>query len=77
MSSKFVFTSLLNANAYISSGFSAGLTCQLGEGDITCVNAYQRDPNAANANVSDPEPLNSDSPVTYILVKAAPGEAAY
>ena len=74
VSSKFVFTSLVNANAYISSGFSAGLTCQLGDGDITCVNAYQRDPDAADADVVDPEPLKSDAPVTYILVKAAPGE---
>lgn len=74
VSSKFVFTSLVNANAYISSGFSAGLTCQLGEGDITCVNAFQRDPDAAAEDVSDPEPLNADAPVTYILVKAAPGE---
>ena len=74
VSSKFVFTSLLNANAYISSGFSAGLTCQLGDGDITCVNAYQRDPDAASAEVGDPDPLSSDSPVTYILIKAEPGE---
>ncbi|NEQ52294.1 MAG: FtsX-like permease family protein [Leptolyngbya sp. SIO3F4] len=74
VSSKFVFTSLVNANAYISSGFSAGLTCQLGDGDITCVNAYQRDPNAANDEVSEPGPLKADAPVTYILVKAAPGE---
>ncbi|MEM1256708.1 MAG: FtsX-like permease family protein [Cyanobacteria bacterium P01_H01_bin.21] len=74
VSSKFVFTSLVNANAYISSGFSAGLTCQLGEGDITCVNAFERDPDTAAADVAEPEPLNADAPVTYILVKAAPGE---
>lgn len=74
VSSKFVFTSLVNANAYISSGFSAGLTCQLGNGDITCVNAYERDPDAANTDVEEPDSLKSDAPVTYILVKAAPGE---
>ena len=33
VSSKFVFTSLINAGAYINSGFSSELTCQLGEGD--------------------------------------------
>ncbi len=74
VSSKFVFTSLVNANAYISSGFSSGLTCQLGEGDITCVNSFQRDEDTGNAEVVDPEPLNSDAPVTYVLIKAAPGE---
>ncbi len=74
VSSKFVFASLLNANAYISSGFSSELTCQLGEGDLTCVNAYQRDSNEARANLAEPGPLSSDSPVTYVLIKAAPGE---
>ena len=74
VSSKFVFTSLVNANAYISSGFSSGLTCQLGSGDITCVNSYQRDEADGNVQVAEPEPLNSDAPVTYVLVKAAPGE---
>ena len=74
VSSKFVFTSLVNANAYISSGFSSELTCQLGSGDITCVNAYERDSAAGSTEFVEPEPLNSDAPVTYILVKAAPGE---
>lgn len=72
VSSKFVFTSLVNAGAYINSGFSSELTCQLGEGDITCVNAFERDANTANA--AAPAPLNADAPVTYVLVKAAPGE---
>ncbi len=76
VSSKFVFASLENANAYASSGFSAGLTCQLGDGDITCVNAYQRDPDAAEtSSPNSPEPLAADAPITYVLVKASPGES--
>ncbi|MEA5463287.1 FtsX-like permease family protein [Leptothoe sp. PORK10 BA2] len=74
VSSKFVFASLINAGAYINSGFSAELTCQLGSGDITCVNVYEKDASETNANIPAPEPLGSDDPVTYILVKAAPGE---
>ncbi|MBE9067064.1 ABC transporter permease [Leptolyngbya cf. ectocarpi LEGE 11479] len=73
VSSKFVFTSLINAGAYINSGFSSELTCQLGEGDITCVNAFERDANTAG-EVAAPAPLNADAPVTYVLVRAAPGE---
>ena len=71
VSSKFVFTSLVNAGAYINSGFSSELTCQLGEGDITCVNEFER---ADTVNVADPAPLNADAPVTYVLVRAAQGE---
>ncbi|MEO1402872.1 MAG: FtsX-like permease family protein [Cyanobacteria bacterium J06635_1] len=76
VSSKFVFASLENANAYASSGFSADLTCQLAEGGgLNCTNTYERDSQLAQAETMPPPPgeLTADAPVTYLLVRAKPG----
>lgn len=72
VSSKFVFASLKNANAYATSGFSAGLTCQLGNGDITCVNSYERESaDAPSEQSAAPAELGADAPVTFLLVRIA------
>ncbi|MEO0458841.1 MAG: FtsX-like permease family protein [Cyanobacteria bacterium P01_A01_bin.114] len=76
VSSKFVFASLENANAYASSGFSADLTCQLADGGgLNCTNTYERNPSGDVETPSPPPPgeLTADAPVTYLLVKATAG----
>ncbi|MFE4105571.1 FtsX-like permease family protein [Almyronema epifaneia] len=75
VSSKFVFASLETANAYTTSGFSAGLTCQLGDGDITCVNSYERESQDAPTTETPAAPaeLGADAPITFLLVQVAAG----
>ncbi|MEM8806560.1 MAG: FtsX-like permease family protein [Cyanobacteria bacterium P01_G01_bin.38] len=74
VSSKFVFASLENANAYASAGFSADLTCQLGDNGLNCTNTYERNRHD-QAAIAPPPPgeLTADAPVTYLLVRATPG----
>ncbi|MBE9076226.1 ABC transporter permease [Romeria aff. gracilis LEGE 07310] len=73
VSSKFVFASLKNANAYVNAGFSAELTCQLGDNGLNCQNAYERAPETGAEALPAPGPLEADVPITYILIRAEPG----
>lgn len=74
VSSKFVFTSLENAQAYVSEGYAAQLTCQINEGNLDCTNRYERTfQNTGETAPAPPQSLTADAPVTYLLVEAAPG----
>lgn len=71
-SSTFLFTSLESANAYITSGLSSTTNCQFESGQLFCTNIYsQTQPNSPTAA---PAPLNASDAITYVLVRAAPGQ---
>jgi putative ABC transport system permease protein len=76
-SSAFVFTSLETANAYLFSGLTAEVKCtrQAG-GDLRCINVFEKEDTDKADQASPPAPkrLNLSSPITYILVKAKPGQ---
>ncbi len=75
-SSPYVFTSLETANAYLFGGLSAKVNCKVAAGDLQCVNEFESKPKTSNKPVSFPPPrkLNLSDPITYVLVKAAPGQ---
>lgn len=72
-SSPYLFTSIENAKAFSTAGLTANLNCRLQSGDFICTNIYQRSPDA-NPTASRPTPLSATDPISYILVRAKPGE---
>jgi putative ABC transport system permease protein len=70
--SAYIFTSLQNANAYLTSGFNSTTNCRLEQGNLVCQNAYQRTPNPEE--LPTPEPLAASDAITYVLVAAEPGQ---
>ena len=72
-SNPYMFTSLESANAYLSSGKTSTLSCKLQSGstNFQCTNTYvQKAPTSDPA----PRPLASSDPITYILIRAQPGQ---
>jgi putative ABC transport system permease protein len=74
-SSAFVYTSLETANAYGSAELSSAITCKRQENGTTeCTNQFSNaDIKGAN-DIAPPRRLNLGDPITYILVRAKPGE---
>jgi putative ABC transport system permease protein len=72
-SSPYLFTSIENAKAFSTSGLTANLNCRLQDGNFSCTNVYQKSPDANPAS-SQPTPLSATDPISYILVRATPGE---
>jgi len=70
-SSPYLFTSVENAKAFATSGLSANLNCRFQEGDFLCSNVYQKTPSPTTAK---PTPLAATDSISYILVRAKPGE---
>lgn len=77
VSNSFMFTSLENANAYLTSGQTSNLSCKLptGSQDLICTNTYASTP-ATNPNEPPPtpKPLVASDLITYVLIKAKPGQ---
>ncbi len=72
-SSAFVYTSLETANAYGSAELSSAITCKRQEnGNTECTNQFSNAPKDAAA--PPPRRLNLGDPITYILIRAKPGE---
>ncbi len=73
-SSAFIYTSLENANAYGIGGSDTGVTCtRLPNGEIACTNqnpSFNRPP----ANPASPRRVNVQDPISFVLVRAKPGE---
>ncbi|MBD2776656.1 FtsX-like permease family protein [Iningainema tapete] len=71
-SNPYMFTSLESANSYLSSGKTSTLSCRLQQGsqDLQCTNNYVQ-PTQPNTT---PKPLASSDPITYILIRAQPGQ---
>lgn len=71
-SSAYLFTSLRTANAYATSGLTSNTRCRLEAGQLLCSNVYERSP--LDIEATEPQPLNSSDGITYVLVKAEPGQ---
>lgn len=78
VSNTYMFASLENANAYITSGQTSRLSCKLpsGVGEVVCTNTYLRSPQPATPVElpPPPKPLVASDLVTYVLIRAKPGQ---
>jgi putative ABC transport system permease protein len=77
-SSPFVFTSLENANAYAAAGLSSTVKCDVPPtgGGLLCTTVYERPHvnSAGSPPIAAPKPLSATDPITYVLIKAQPGQ---
>lgn len=75
-SSPYVFASLETANAYLFGGLSASVNCKVEAGDLRCLNEFESTPKNESKNfaLKPPRKMNLSDPITYILVKAEPGQ---
>jgi putative ABC transport system permease protein len=78
VSNPFLFTSLKSANVYLTSGQKSDLSCQLPSGsqELVCTNTSTRSPQSGAPIQPPPVPdkLVASDLITYILIKAQPGE---
>jgi putative ABC transport system permease protein len=79
VSSTFIFTSLENAKAYAAAGLTSTVQCTPdAQGSVTCRTVFERiqdipgDESSMEAIAL--QPLTASDPISYVLVKAAPGE---
>lgn len=74
-SSNYIFTSIENAYAYAAAGLTSSVNCQAQPtGGLLCTTVYVRPPANAPAAATVPKPLSATDPITYVLVKAQPGQ---
>ncbi|HEY9603087.1 MAG TPA: FtsX-like permease family protein [Allocoleopsis sp.] len=78
VSNPFMFTSLETANTYLTSGQVSNMTCRLPKGseDLTCTNTYSKTLQPLTPVNPPPVPkkLVASDLITYILIKAEPGQ---
>ena len=78
VSNAFMFTSLENANTFITSGQTSNVACKLPQGsqELTCITTYSKPPQDSTANQPPPVPnkLVASDLITYMLIQAQPGE---
>lgn len=75
--STFIFTSLENANVYVNSGFTSKVNCTMENNDFNCATTFEKKPEKKQNSESEMpqiEPLTATDPITYVLVKAKPGQ---
>ncbi|MBW4588807.1 ABC transporter permease [Aetokthonos hydrillicola Thurmond2011] len=72
-SNPYMFTSLESANAYLLSGRTATLSCKTRSGstDFQCTNIYVP---SDRSSTPQPKPLASSDSISYILIRAKPGQ---
>jgi putative ABC transport system permease protein len=78
VSAPFVYTSLENVNTYMSAGFTSRVNCQAkADGQLDCTTVYEKpsaSAQAKQAQQSQLKPIGLTDPVTYLLIKAKPGQ---
>ncbi|MGF1492788.1 MAG: FtsX-like permease family protein [Microcoleaceae cyanobacterium] len=76
VSNKLIFTSLKNANAYVNARLQTRSQCRLEDGDLKCVNTFEDRNPATESQITEsaPKKLDATSPITFILVRAEPGQ---
>jgi putative ABC transport system permease protein len=78
VSNPFVFTSLETANAYLTASQTSSVSCKLPKGseELNCTTIYSqvRQPSAPTAPPPTPNKLAASDLITYVLIKAKPGE---
>jgi putative ABC transport system permease protein len=75
-SSAFVYTSLETANAYGTAELTSAINCDRKiDGSLDCSNQFTNNPVTPDqTSVPAPRRLNLGDPISYILIKAKPGE---
>jgi putative ABC transport system permease protein len=75
-SSSFIFTSLENANAFSTAGLNTSVNCKVQDGELVgCTSAFENtSQTAANTPPPPPRKLNLADPISYVLIRAAPGQ---
>jgi putative ABC transport system permease protein len=78
VSNAFMFTSLENAKAYLTSGQTSNLSCKLPSGsqDLICTNTFSKPPQTPNPTQPPPtpQPLVASDLINYVLIQAKPGQ---
>jgi putative ABC transport system permease protein len=78
VSNAFMFTSLESANAFLTSGQTSSVSCQLPSGstELKCTNSYLSKPQTNDQTTPLPTPnkLVASDLITYVLVQAKPGQ---
>lgn len=77
LSSAFLFASLKTVNAYNNSRVSSRVDCKFVSGEFKCTNVYERAKDSQETNSSslpEPQPISLNTPVSFILIKAKPGQ---
>ena len=76
VSSLFIFTSLENANAYATAGLNTSVNCtRQAQGDLNCISNFDNAPlNGKPAALTPPRSLSISDPISYVLVRAKPGQ---
>lgn len=69
-SSAYLFTAIESAKSISTGGRTANLNCRFENEDFSCTNVYEQSPETNPT----PTPLTDTDPITYVLVKARPGE---
>ncbi|MEO0947796.1 MAG: FtsX-like permease family protein [Cyanobacteria bacterium J06641_5] len=76
VSNPFVLTSLENATAFLNSGQTSQITCQIppGGGELSCENHLSRAEREPQDDIPPPPVLAASDLITYVLVEAEPGQ---
>ncbi|MGB7441733.1 MAG: FtsX-like permease family protein [Coleofasciculaceae cyanobacterium] len=78
VSNAFMFTSLENGNAFLTAGQTSNLSCTLPSDsqELVCTNTYSKVPEEGNVQETPATPsrLVASDLITYVLIKAEPGE---
>lgn len=69
-SSAYLFTAIETAKSITTGGKTANLNCRFQNEDFSCTNVYEQ---STEANPK-PTPLTDADPITYVLIRAKPGE---
>ncbi|MCU0565275.1 MAG: ABC transporter permease [Oculatellaceae cyanobacterium Prado106] len=72
-SGNFLFSSIENAKAYATGNRTSNLNCRVDNGDFACTNVFEQSPEKNPAAVQ-PTPLSATDPISYVLVRAKPGQ---
>jgi putative ABC transport system permease protein len=71
-SGNFLFTSIENTKAYATGNRTSNLNCRMEADQFLCTNVYEQSP--TNPQAVTPTPLTATDAVSYILVRAQPGQ---
>jgi putative ABC transport system permease protein len=71
-SGNFLFTSIENTKAYVTGNRTSNLNCRMEADQFLCTNVYEQAP--TNPQAVTPTPLTATDPISYILVRAKPGQ---
>lgn len=72
-SSNYLFASIESVKSYTTGNRTSNLNCRLQAGQFLCTNVYASSP-GSNPASAQPTPLAANDAISYVLVRARPGE---